>query len=72
MASYSLTVMPHLVHVFVSGSKALCSFLRSFSLPDAVDRDNIDASFKDGVLTVTLPKTAEAVKQQKKIEVKAG
>jgi HSP20 family protein len=48
------------------------SFLRSFALPDTVDRDKVDASFKDGILTVTLPKTAEAVKQQKKIEVKAG
>jgi HSP20 family protein len=48
------------------------SFLRSFTLPDTVDRDKVEASFKDGVLTVILPKTAEAVKQQKKIEVKAG
>jgi len=47
------------------------SFRRSFALPDGVDRDKIDASFAAGVLTLTLPKTAEAVKQQKKIEVKA-
>lgn len=47
------------------------SVQRSLALPTGVDRDKIGASFKNGVLTVTLPKTAEAVKQQKKIDVKA-
>ncbi len=47
------------------------SFQRSFTLPEGVDRDKIEAKFQDGVLTLTLPKTPEAVKQQKKIEVKA-
>lgn len=47
------------------------SFQRSFTLPDGVDRDKIEASFATGVLTLTLPKTPETVKQQKKIEVKA-
>jgi hypothetical protein len=31
-------------------------------VPDGVDLDKVDASFKKGVLTVTLPKTAEAHK----------
>jgi HSP20 family protein len=48
------------------------AFQRSFSLPDGVDRDKIGAEFSKGVLTLTLPKTAEAQKQQKKIEVKTG
>ena len=47
------------------------SFERSFELPDSVDPDKIEASFKKGVLTVTLPKKAEAQKPAKKIEVKA-
>jgi HSP20 family protein len=47
------------------------SFERFFSLPDGVDADKIEASFKNGVLKVTLPKTAEAQKPSKKIEVKA-
>jgi HSP20 family protein len=47
------------------------SVQRSLALPAGVDRDKINAAFKNGVLTVTLPKTAEAVKQQKKIDVKA-
>lgn len=48
------------------------SFERSFPLPEGVDRDKIEASFKKGVLTVTLPKTAEAQKAEKKITVKAA
>jgi HSP20 family protein len=47
------------------------SFERSFELPESVDPDKIEASFKKGVLTVTLPKKAEAQKAAKKIEVKA-
>jgi len=48
------------------------SFERSFPVPDEVDADKIEASFKKGVLTVTLPKNPEAVKPEKKIEVKAA
>ena len=47
------------------------SFERSFPLPDGVDRDGVEASFKKGVLTVRLPKTPEARKAEKKIAVKA-
>jgi HSP20 family protein len=47
------------------------SFQRSFALPESVDRDKITADLSKGVLTITLPKTAEAQKPQKKIEVKA-
>jgi HSP20 family protein len=47
------------------------SFQRNFELPDSVDADKIEASFKKGVLTVKLPKKAEAQKPAKKIEVKA-
>lgn len=48
------------------------SFERSFDLPDGVDADKIEAAFKKGVLTVTLPKKPEAQKPAKKIEVKAA
>ena len=48
------------------------SFERTFPVPDGVDLDKVDASFKKGVLTVTLPKTAGAQKPEKKITVKAG
>lgn len=47
------------------------SFQRSFRLPDGVDADGIEAHFEKGVLTVRLPKSAEAQKTEKKIAVKA-
>ena len=48
------------------------SFQRSFSVPEGVDGDKIEASFKKGVLSVTLPKSTEAQKAEKKIAVKAA
>jgi HSP20 family protein len=48
------------------------SFQRSLSVPDGVDAEKIEATFKNGVLTVTLPKTVEAQKKEKKIEVKTA
>ncbi len=47
------------------------SFERSFQVPDGVDADKIEANFKKGVLTVILPKSAEAQKAEKKITVKS-
>lgn len=48
------------------------SFERTFGVPEGVDADKIEAHFKKGVLTVTLPKKAEAQKAAKKIDVKAA
>jgi HSP20 family protein len=48
------------------------SFERSFQVPDGVDAEKIEASFNKGVLTVTLPKSAEAQKSVKTIAVKAA
>jgi HSP20 family protein len=48
------------------------SFERRFRVPEGVETDKIEAGFKNGVLTVTLPKTAEAQKAEKKIAVKAA
>lgn len=45
------------------------SFRRSFQLPDGIDEEKIGAEFKNGVLTVTLPKAPEAVKPEKKISI---
>jgi len=45
------------------------SFTRSFSLPTKVKADAIEASFKDGVLTVKIPKAEEMV--PRKIEIKS-
>lgn len=46
------------------------SFTRSFSLPDSVNYSNIDASYIDGVLAVTVGKKEEAIVAKRLIEVK--
>ncbi|MFO1185720.1 MAG: Hsp20/alpha crystallin family protein [Bauldia sp.] len=48
------------------------AFERAFRVPEGVDTAKIDANFRNGVLTVTLPKTAEAQKPEKTIAVKAA
>jgi len=48
------------------------SFQRMIPLPAEIDQDKAQAEFKKGILKVRLPKTAEAQKAQKKIEVKTG
>lgn len=45
------------------------SFCRSFTLPKNITSDNIDASFKNGILSISLPKAPEA--KPKMIEVKS-
>ena len=44
------------------------SFHRSFRIPDHIHVDKIDAGYKDGILTLTLPKDESS--KTKKIEVK--
>jgi HSP20 family protein len=46
------------------------AFTRKLPLPGRVDSEGVTASLKDGVLTVTLPKSKEALPRQ--IAVKAG
>jgi HSP20 family protein len=48
------------------------SFVRSFQVPEGVDTAKIEAAFSKGVLTVKLPKTAEAQKSEKTITIKAS
>jgi HSP20 family protein len=50
--------------------RAYGSFQRAFELPASVDRDKISADFSKGVLMIEMPKTAEAQRQPKKIEVR--
>jgi len=54
---------------FYTFERTYGSFARSFTLPEGVVGEKIDADLKDGVLTVTLPKKPEA--QPKQINVKA-
>ena len=48
------------------------SFHRIIPLTCEVDREKVEAEYENGVLTVKLPKTAEAVNPSKRIEVKSG
>jgi HSP20 family protein len=57
---------------FYLSERSYGSFRRSFGVPEGVDHDHIVADFSKGVLTITMPKTAKAVEQQRKIEVKAA
>ncbi len=45
-------------------------FMRTFSLPENVDAENIDAKTEDGVLHITLPKVKKEEKEVKEIPVK--
>jgi HSP20 family protein len=45
------------------------SFTRSFHLPDNVKDDAITASYKEGVLTIELPKSETQVKATKEIAI---
>jgi HSP20 family protein len=45
------------------------SFERVFTLPKSVDADGVKASFKAGVLSVTMPKKADAMKPEKEIDI---
>ena len=50
--------------------RAYGSFVRSFSLPDLVDDTKVQADFKEGILTLHLPKSEKA--KPKAIEVKVA
>jgi HSP20 family protein len=52
--------------------RAYGSFSRSFSLPNTVNTEAIQASYKDGVLKIELPKRAESKPKQVKINVTNG
>jgi len=46
------------------------SFVRSFTLPEVADHNNIEATYADGVLQVTIAKREEAKPVRKQIEIK--
>jgi len=76
----SIDVEKHVLHIssekvekkeekkYVIRERSYIKFNRAFSLPDGINEDAIEAEFKDGILTVTLPKLP--VEQPKKISVK--
>lgn len=46
------------------------AFQRSFALPTSVKNENVDAQYKDGILTISLPKAEEAKRKQIEVKVK--
>ena len=52
--------------------RATGSFARSLSLPEGIDPEAVSASFENGVLTVRIPKPAQAKPRRVKIGVGAG
>ena len=54
---------------YVRVERSYGSFSRTFALSDKVDTENVKASYKDGVLEVTLPKKEEAKPKEIKVEV---
>jgi HSP20 family protein len=56
---------------FVS-ERSYGTFMRSIRLPHGVEADKVEAAFKNGVLTITLPKPAELQRNVRRIEVKAA
>ena len=48
------------------------TFVRSFALPETVDTEKVAAEYKNGVLTVQMPKKAESKPKQVKANVGTG
>lgn len=48
------------------------SFQRSLRVPDTVEVEKVAAAFDKGVLTVTMPKSAEAANRERKIPIGGG
>ena len=54
---------------FYISERQFGAFERSFRIPDKVESDKIKAHFKNGVLTISLPKKPGAQKTEKKISI---
>lgn len=53
---------------YVRVERAFGNFHRTFTLPDAVDPDRVEATYDEGVLTINVPKTEKSTRRQ--IEIK--
>ena len=53
---------------FVRVERAFGTFHRTFTLPDTVDADHIEATYDNGVLTINVPKTEERTRRQIEIQ----
>lgn len=55
---------------FYRSERSYGSFYRSIPLPNEVKADQVNASFRDGVLEVTLPSPKQEERKAKKIEIR--
>ena len=53
---------------YVRVERAFGTFHRTFTLPDTVDEQNIEATYEDGVLHINVPKTEESTRRQIEIQ----
>jgi HSP20 family protein len=53
---------------YVRVERAFGNFHRTFTLPDAVDAENVEAAYEDGVLTINVPKTETSTRRQIEIQ----
>jgi HSP20 family protein len=51
-------------------SQSYAGFYQSFALPEEADKENIDASYKNGILSLKIPKKKIEKKKMKAIEIK--
>jgi HSP20 family protein len=71
----TLTISGERKHEIREGEKAergeryVGTFRRSITLPAAVDANKVTANYKDGILTITLPKAEEAKPKQIQVNV---
>ncbi len=55
---------------YYRAERSFGAFERSLRLPDMIDEDKVEARFDKGVLKIVAPKKPEAVKAERKIEIK--
>lgn len=55
---------------FLQREIAFGSFYRMIPMPDAADCRKAEASFRNGILSITVPKKAEAIQKPSKLQIK--
>ena len=56
-------------HHYLRREFSYSNYEQNYTLPDDVEKDNISAKVEDGILTITMPKTAPKEKVTKSIEI---
>ena len=56
-------------HHYLRREFSYSNYEQNYALPDDVEKDNISAKVEDGILTITMPKTAPKEKVTKSIEI---